>query len=201
MIKVGLTGGYGTGKSTVIRIFEEIGAPVINADDIVRSLLSGNKEIIKKAIDAFGAAVVSKNGDVDRKKLADVVFDDKKALKTITGILYPTVKKEIAAWFERIAAEKKHPCAIAEVSMLIEDGELEMYDRIILVAADAGVQKARCIAKGIPEADFERRLKNQMPLDQKRRYAHYIIENNGNLDETKKQVLHIWNELNKNVNN
>jgi dephospho-CoA kinase len=201
MIKAGLTGGYGTGKSTVTRMFAELGVPTINADEIVRSLLSTNKEIINKITDAFGTRALSKKGDVDRKNLADIVFADEKALATLTGIVHPIVRKEIYEWFRRIAGEKKESVAVAEVSMLIEGGALEMYDKIILVAANAEIQKARCLAKGISEDDFMRRLRNQMPLEKKRSYADYVIENSGSLDNTKKQVVKILNDLNKKVIN
>lgn len=196
MIKIGLTGGYGTGKTTVTRMFKELGAPVIDADDIVHDLLASDKEIISGVVDYFGKEAISPGGGIDRKKIAEIVFSDEKALKTLTEILYPSVKRKITEWFNGIRQEKKYRAAIAEVSLLIEDGDLGMYDRIMLVIADSKVQKERCLSKGISDFDFERRLKNQMPLEEKKKYADYIIDNSGSLEKTKQQILKIWNEIN-----
>ena len=196
MIKIGLTGGYGTGKTTVTRMFEELGAPVIDADDIVHNLLASDEEIISKVAECFGPEAISAKGGIDRKKIAEIVFYNQKALKSLTEILYPSVKKKIAEWFDRIQKDKTHKAAIAEVSMLIEDGDLGMYDIIMLVIADSKVQRNRCLSKGISGFDFERRLKNQMPLEQKKKYADYIIDNSGSLEKTKQQVLQIWKEIN-----
>ena len=195
MIKVGLTGGYGTGKSTVTRMFHELGAPTICADDIVHSLLSDDEQVVGRVADAFGKNILTPDGAVDRKKVADIVFNDDTSLTTLTNILYPVVRRKITAWFDERLNEGIHAAAIADVSMLIEGGASGLYDKIILVLADSDVQRARCLAKGISPEEFARRVRNQMPLEEKVRFADYIIENNGTLEETRKQVLDVWNKL------
>ena len=197
MIKVGLTGGYGTGKSTVTRMFSELGAPTISADDIVHSLLSDDEQVISKVADIFGRDILIPDGAVDRKKAADIVFDDEASLASLTDILYPIVRQKITGWFDERLKEEKHTAAIADVSMLIEGGALELYDRIVLVTTDSEVQRARCLAEGISPDEFTRRVRNQTPLEEKIRFADYVIDNNGILEETRKQVLEVWDKLRK----
>ncbi len=195
MISVGLTGGYGTGKSTVTRMFRDLGAPTMDADDVVRTLLSENREIINEVVGVLGRGVLAANGSVDRRKVADVVFGGEKSLVSLTGVLYPAVRKQISEWFEERRREGIHRAAIAEVSMLIEGGAFELYDKVVLVAAVPEVQRRRCLADGISLDEFTRRVCNQMPLDEKTRFADYIVDNSGVLEETRKQVLEVWDKL------
>ena len=195
MIRLGLTGGYGTGKSTVTRMFSELGAPVLNADDIVHTLLSHDRELIESITEVLGQDIVDSEGAIDRKKVADLVFDDKTSLVSLTNILYPVVRQHISRWFEKCDDEGEYRAAVAEVSMLIEGGALEFYDRIIVVIADPEVQRMRCLANRTSADDFDRRVRHQMPLDEKVCFADYVIDNGGTLEDTRKQVLEVWRKL------
>ena len=195
MIKVGLTGGYGSGKSTVARMFSELGAPTIDADSIVCRMLSEDKGIIDRITGLFGERVLAEDGTIDRRRVADIVFDDNDSLASLTEALYPAVRMAIAEWFGERGSERVHRVAVAEISMLIEGGALEFYDETVVVAVSPEVQRRRCLEKGIASEEFERRTGNQMPLAEKVRLADYAIDNNGTLAETRIQVLRVWSEL------
>jgi dephospho-CoA kinase len=195
MIRVGLTGGYGTGKSTVTRMFGDLGAATMDADDVVHALLSEDRGIIDEVAGVLGRGVLAANGSIDRGKVADVVFDDEKALASLTGVLYPGVRERISEWFKERRKEGRYLAAIAEVSMLIEGGALELYDKVVLVIAAPDVQRQRCLAEGISAGEFARRVRNQMPLEKKTSFADYMIDNSGALEESREQVLDVWNRL------
>jgi dephospho-CoA kinase len=195
MIRVGLTGGYCTGKTTVTRMFMDLGAPTVNADVIVHGLLSTDGDVIEAVSRTLGKGILNDEGAVDRGKVAQIVFNDKRALSSLTGILYPVVRRKITDWFEERLREQRHPAAIAEVSMLIEGGALSLYDEIVLVLASREVQCERCITRGIPLEEFNRRIANQMPVEEKVRFADHVIDNSGGLDRTREQVLEVWRQL------
>ncbi len=194
MIHVGLTGGLCTGKSTVAAMFAELGAPVIDADAVVHELLATDPEVRRRVGEAFGEAVRTNDGAIDRAKLAAVAFAHKDTVARLTSILYPAVRERIARWF---AARKTNgaPAAIAEVSMLYEGGATRIYDVIIVVSADRATQLARFVERGGMADDFSMRLKHQLPLEQKEQKADYIINNNGAREATREQVEHLWAAL------
>ena len=133
MIRVGLTGGCGTGKSTVADMFSRLGVPVIGADAIVHRLLSEDEEVKASVASLFGRDLLRADGSVDRQKLADIVFSDRQSLNRLTDILYPRVRAEIRSFFETTKRQKKYRAALAEVPLLIEGGALDLYDVIIVV--------------------------------------------------------------------
>ncbi len=196
MIHVGLTGGLCTGKSTVAAMFAELGAPVIDADAVVHELLATDPEVRRRVGEAFGEAVRTDDGAIDRARLAAVAFARKETVARLTSILYPAVRERIARWF---AARKANgaPAAIAEVSMLYEGGAAHIYDVIIVVSADRATQLARFVERGGTADDFSARLKHQLSLEDKEQKADYIINNNGTCEATREQVEHLWATLRK----
>ena len=193
MLKVGLTGSIGTGKSTVEEIFKELGAYTIDADKVVHSLLE-NPEIIEKIRQAFGDEVI-KNGKVNKKKLAEIVFSDYKKKKILESILHPQVFKEIQNFFKEI--EKKDPCAvaIADVPLMIETGSYKNYDVVIVVYAPKELQLKRLTEKGMTEEEALSRINAQMDIEEKKKYADIIIENTGTIEELKEKVKNVYKRL------
>ena len=196
MIRVGITGGLATGKSTVLSMFEELGARVIDADGIVHELLEDNAELKRKVCEAVGEVVLTVAGKIDRNRMASVVFADREKLEALVKILHPEVIERIRLRFSEIEKECQVSLAAAEVPLLIEEGTLEIYDVIVLVAAREDLQLKRYLERpGSSRDDFQSRLRNQLPLDEKRKYADHVIENNGSLEETAKQVKVIWDKV------
>lgn len=195
MIRVGLTGGCGTGKSTVADMFSRLGVPVIGADAIVHRLLSEDKQVISAVASLFGGDVLLANGCVDRRKLADVVFADRQNLDRLTDILYPRVREEIRRFFEETERQEKTPVAVAEVPLLIEGGALPLYDVIVVVSATYENQLKRFVKKGGTQADLDRRIRNQLDMAEKKKFADYIINNDGPVEQTWEQIQEILGDL------
>lgn len=193
MLKVGLTGSIGTGKTTVLDIFRELGAYVIDADSIVHQLLE--REDIKRKIAKEFGNVFNAEGKIDRKKVADIVFSDKEKKKKLEEIIHPEVFKQINRFFEEVKKKDPHGVAIAEVPLMIETGSYKNYDIIIVVYASEKVQLERLTKKGLSREDALRRIKAQMPIEEKVKYADIVIENTGSIQKLKKEVKKIYEVL------
>ena len=193
MKKIGLTGSIGTGKSTVAKMFQELGAYVIDADKIVHELLK-RKDVKEKIREAFGDVFDSK-GEVDRKKLASIVFNNPEKKKILENILHPLVFQEINRFFKEV--EKKDPkaVAIAEVPLMIETGSYKNYDKIIVVYAPEELQLKRLLEKGMSKEEAIKRIKSQMPIDEKVKYADIVIENTSTLGDLRKKVEEVYKKL------
>jgi len=196
MIHVGLTGGICTGKSTVAAMFAELGAPVIDADALVHTLLAGDETVAARVVETFGEALRAPDGGIDRAALARIVFPDKTKLATLTGILYPMVRERLARWFCE-QKENGAPAAIAEVAMLFEGGAEHTYDVIVVVSAPQQMRLARFIERGGTAQDYQARLRHQMPIEEQEKKAKYVINNNETREAIREQVGHLWAVLQK----
>ena len=192
MLTIGLTGSFGTGKTTVARMFQKCGAKVLDADKIAHDLMGRHSRSFKKILRSFGPEILT-HGQINRKKLGKAVFRDERLLKRLTAILHPEVILEIK---KNIAhARKNKPVIVIDAPLLIEAGIHRFSDILIVVKADRSQQLLRLKKRGIPRAEALRRIKVQMPLAAKIRMADIVIDNRGNLNQTKKQVEEIWQRL------
>ena len=196
MIKIGLTGGYGSGKSFVAGQFERLGAARIDADEIVHDLIDNDDEVRSRIIHAFGHECVDPFGNVVRKKLARIVFGDRRKIERLNSIIHPPVLKAIRNEFSRYSKQGTFPAVVAEVPLLVETGTLDLYDTIIVVTCDYEKRVERFIRKGgVAKEDFDARERFQMDLSDKIKYADYVVTNDGSEEETSNQVIKIWNQL------
>jgi len=186
MIKVGLTGNIGTGKSTVSRIFEALGVPVYNADKEAKKLLE--KESVKKELFSKFGEDIFNNGDVDRNKLAHQVFKDAEKLNFLNSIIHPMVKKDLEHFF----THNKHlPYVIQEAAILFESGFYQNFDKVIMVTSNESLANQRVVKRdNISVEEIEQRRSNQWSQDKKTKLSDFIIENNEN-DLVIPQVLEI----------
>jgi dephospho-CoA kinase len=191
MLVLGLTGSVGMGKSTVAAMFAEAGVPVFDADRCVHALYRGAAAPLVEA--AFPGTVL--DGVVDRARLGAHVLGNGEALRRLEGIVHPLVKEaEIA--FRREAALSGRRMIVLDHPLLLEQGGRDRVDAVIVVTADPAVQKARVLARpGMTEEKFQRLAGYQMPDSEKRRRAHFIIENSGTLAATRRQVGDILRAL------
>lgn len=189
MLRVGLTGGLASGKSTVAGMFRALGAFHVDADTIAHGLIAPGG----RAHDA----VVARFGTIDRKAIAAVVFSDAKARADLNAILHPRVREEIArAIAEREAAPDPPPVALVDAALLVESGIHRDLDALIVVACAPATQLARAVARGgMTEADARARIAAQAPLDVKRAAADYVIDTDTSMDETARQVRSVWGAL------
>ena len=181
----------GSGKSTVASFFAGMGAKTIDADGIGHELLSPGKACFRSVVRNFGKGIL-KNGKIDRAKLGAIVFKKRKALAQLERIIHPAVRREILAQIRR----NKKSVWVVDVPLLFEAGFDRFMDRTVVVTANRDKQIDRAVKKlNITRAEALQRIQRQMPQAQKIRRADFIIDNNGNISQTKQQVKRIWQKI------
>lgn len=191
---IGLTGGIATGKSTVEKILENLGAKVIDADKVVHKLLSD--ENVKNKIRQYFPDTFDNEGNIDRKKLAGIVFNDYEKKKILENILHPKVGQEIDKWIEINKKENSDKVLFVSVPLMIETGSYKKYDKVVLVYAPRELQIKRLIEnKGYSYEEALVRINAQMDIEEKRKYADYIIENTGSIPELEEKVKQLYEIL------
>ena len=184
MIKVGLTGGMGSGKTTAARQFEKLGIPVYYADNRAKELMIKKDKIKEELIRTFGKEVY-KNKRLDTKYLASKVFNDKKELKKLENIVHPAVRKDFITW----AKKQKSPYVIVENAILHKSGMDKLMDYIIFVTADKNTRIKRVKNRdGLTKKEIENRMNNQENEDFFMNNSDFIIKNNENIDSLEKKV-------------
>ncbi len=192
MKRVALTGNIGCGKSTVGKMFRKLGAYVLDADRIIHSFYRKGHPVHRIVVDTFGESILDEEGNVDRKKLADLVFEDEDKLRRLEEITHGALYRELERKFRELP---KDAIVFVEASLLIEKGTYRNYDRTVVVYAPYEVCRERSLQKGISEEDFERRWRNQMPIEEKIKYADFIIDNSDGIEETERQVREILERI------
>ena len=189
---VGLTGGIGTGKSTVSRMLRDLGAPVIDADEAARAVVEPGTEGLAQVVEAFGKDILTPEGALDRAKLAAIVFDDPAQRRRLEAITWPLVGQWMAERTVEAAADGAG-VIVQDIPLLLENpARRGMFEKVILVYAPPEVALRRLVERGMSEADARARIASQMPIDEKRPFADVVIDNSGGLDETRRQVERAW---------
>lgn len=195
MLVVGLTGGICSGRSTVARMFERRGAVIIDADQIAHALQEPGQAVYQAIVAAFGQEVLQEDGRLDRGKLGRLVFQDREKRQRLEAIMHPVI---IEVCEERIkeAGEAGALICLVDAALLIEAGAHARFHKLIVVAAPEDLQLERLMRRdGLRREEALSRIRAQMPIREKKRYAHYIIENAGPLEETDRQVAEVWERL------
>ena len=193
MLKVGITGGIGSGKTTVCKIFESLGVPVYYADDRAKWLTENDPDIVA-AIKSLFTDDIFKNGRLDRKKVSSIVFSDKNKLQQLNAIVHPAVIKDAEQW-QNEQSGKNVPYTLKEAALLFESGSYKELDKIILVSAPLQLRIERVMQRdSTSEEEVLNRINHQMPENEKEKMADFII-NNVELEETKKSVLQLHKKL------
>jgi dephospho-CoA kinase len=199
MLRVGLTGGLASGKSTVAAFFRELGAFHVDADRISHELLAPSGGAEQEVVARFGPGIVGTDGAIDRGALAAIVFADPRALADLNALVHPRVRAEIA---RRIADHEsgapRAEVALVDAALLVESGMRRELDALIVVACGEEQQIARAVARGgMTEGEARARVAAQAPLAEKIAAADYVIDNDASIEETKRQVRRVWDELRK----
>lgn len=192
MIRVGLTGGIGSGKSTVARLLAERGAVVIDADRIAREIVEPGQPALTEIADRFGAEVIAADGSLDRGALAAIVFADTDALADLNAITHPRIAQRTA---ELIEAAPDDAVVVYDMPLLVENNLAEGWDAVIVVEADREVRVRRLIERGLGESDIEARMSRQASDEERRAVADIVIDNSGDLDALHAQVDTAWSSL------
>ncbi|MEY2836954.1 MAG: hypothetical protein RLZ46_336 [Actinomycetota bacterium] len=188
MLVVGLTGGIGAGKSTVAQFFAELGALVIDADQLARMAIERGSDGFADVMLRFGDEVIV-NGDIDRKKLAEIVFSDPQARKDLEAIIHPRVQ---ALFAEAVADLDIDDILIYEIPLLVETGAAAKFDYIITVESDIELRKARLLKKGLYISQIEKRMASQVTPEAREAIADKVIRNDGDEDSLLRQVENLW---------
>lgn len=193
MLLIGLTGGIGSGKSTALRVFKKLGARVIDADVLARKAVEPGKPAWRDIKQRFGVGVFHKNGRLDRKKLAARVFNNKKALKELNAIVHPRVKAMEAELINGIKKSDKKAVIVADAPMMIEAGFHRSKDVLVVMDSTEENQIKRTVKSGrLNRRQAKARIRAQMPTAQKKKFADYIIENNGTIAECRKNAQAVY---------
>lgn len=176
MLKIGITGGIGSGKTTVCKIFETLGIPIYYADDRAKALMVTWPDVRQQIIEAFGTPSYQADGTLNRMHLAKIAFSNPKKLAQLNAIVHPAVAKDAADW----QAQQNTPYTLKEAALLFESGSYRALDAVITVYAPKSIRVKRVMQRdGIDEASVLSRLNKQMPDFEKLNLADYIISNNG----------------------
>lgn len=195
-IIIGLTGGYGTGKTTVAGMFKRLGAAVLDADRLAHKAYRKGTYPYRKIVKTFGPDVVKRSGGLDRPRLAQAVFSSKRSLKRLCRIVHPVVIRDIKRYINRISAQGQKTAVVIDAPLLIEAGLHDIADYIIVVKTSRPTQLKRLTKKtGSAKRDITRRIISQMPISKKARLADFIIDNEGDRKKTGKAVKRIWREI------
>ena len=195
MQRIALTGGIATGKSHVRAVFDALGVPTIDADLLARDAVAPGSEGFKAVTARFGNVVVDRHGNLDRRKLGDIVFADTAARRDLEAIVHPAVVDAIDQWFAALETSKQ-AFAIADIPLLFETGRDKDYDVIIVTACEPDLQVRRLMARdGISDADARQRIAAQIPVKDKTSRAHHVIRTDGAVAETNRQVHAVYEQL------
>jgi dephospho-CoA kinase len=182
MLKVGITGGIGSGKTTVCQVFEKLGVPVYYADQRAKELMEDDKQLRDEIKKEFGDDVYDAEGKLNRKMLAEIVFNDEEKLVKLNSLVHPAVFRDNQSWNE-VLAKKGYPYTLREAALLIETGSYLTLDKLIVVSAPEQDRIKRVMARdGSTREQVLARIRAQMPEEQKVKYADYIIYNDRIMD-------------------
>ena len=193
MLLVGLTGGIGSGKSTVARMLQDRGAVVLDADGFARAAVVAGSPGLRSVVARFGRDILTAEGELDRPKLASIVFADPKALADLEAIVHPEVRRMIADGIqENLDADR---VVVLVNPLLIEMGTHRDCDVVVVVSVSPDTQIARSMARGMMEEDVRARIAAQLPLEERARTADVLIDNEGSFAELEREVDVLWRQL------
>jgi dephospho-CoA kinase len=191
VLRIGLTGGIGSGKSTVAALLADRGAVVVDADRIAREVVAPGTPGLAAVAEAFGPGVLTADGALDRPALAAVVFADPAARARLDGIVHPLVRARAA---ELVAAAPADAVVVQDVPLLVETGQAGSYDLVLVVEADPGTRVRRLVGRGLAEADARARIASQATDEQRRAVADVVLRNDGDRGALAAQVERFWSE-------
>ncbi len=193
MLKVGLTGGYATGKSFVAATLENLGCHLVYADKLGHAVLEPGGEAYQSALNLFGPEILSPEGTINRKQLGSIVFSSPDLLDKLTGIVHPAVFRLEEKKLAHLAQLYPEGIAVIEAAILIETGRYRSFDRLILTVCNPESQIARAMARdGLTREEVLSRVSKQLPNEEKRRYADYVIDTEGPKSQTLREIRKVF---------
>ena len=196
MLVVGLTGGIASGKSTVSQYLRELGAEIIDADVIAGELVYPQSSAWQEVVNHFGKEIIDENGFLKRKKLGQIIFQSPAEREVLNEILHPKIKQRIAEQIQAFRQQEEVSLIIVDAPLLIESGMTGMVDEVWVVSIPVELQLQRLRERDkLSEAEAQKRLTSQMPLQEKIKYAQRVIDNSGTIINTKKTIDFLWKQV------
>jgi dephospho-CoA kinase len=193
MKRIGLTGGIGSGKSSVASLLLEHGAIVIDADAISRELVEPGQPALEALVAEFGPSILTPAGTLSRGELAKLAFSDPEATKRLNAIMHPLIGEESA---RRIQAAPESAVVVYDMPLLVETNQRDLVDLVVVVDVPEQVQIERAVSlRGLEREDVERRMQAQVSRDERLAIADYVIDNSGSVEELKASVAGLWADL------
>lgn len=200
MVVIGVTGGVGTGKSTVAGMFRRLGAVVLDADALAHQAMEPKRPAWRRIVKAFGKTVLNEDETVDRRRLAAVVFRDERKRRALERIIHPQVLRAIRRELHRLRRSGNARAVVLDVPLLLEAGAQGLVDALVVVTAPPGIQRGRLRATyGWRDEEITARMKAQWDLSAKAALADYVVDNAGGVGATRTQVKRIWSQLARNT--
>jgi len=195
MLRVGLTGGLASGKSFVGQALADLGCHLIQADELGHQVLMPGAEAYAPVVREFGPGVLAPDGTIDRALLAAEVFDRPDRLAKLNSMVHPSVIRREEEMLKEIEARDPAGIAVMEAAILIETGSYRRFDKIVLAVARPEQQVERAMARGLSREKALARIERQMPLEEKRKHADYVIDTSGQKEDTLRQVGEVYRAL------
>jgi dephospho-CoA kinase len=201
ILRVGLTGGFASGKSTVARTLAGLGCVSIDADSVVTRLYRPGEPGYEALVHAYGKEILRPDGEIDRPKLASIAFVNDASAKKLNALIHPLViaQEEQVIRGEARRFPDRDRIVVVEATLLLESGGRKRYDRIVVVDSEPSLQIERAVARGMDRQDAERRMARQMPRDERRRQADYIIENNKDIGSLEAETVRVYEKLRRDL--
>jgi len=191
-VRVGLTGGIGSGKSTVVDMLANKGAAVVDADEIARRVVAPGSSVLGRLAEKFGADILLDDGSLDRALLAQRAFADERGTRRLNEITHPAIREQAERDISR--AEETSEIVVYEMPLLVESGQVSLVDVVVVVDVPESVQVDRAVQRGMDESDVRQRMLRQASREQRLDAADAVIDNSGPYDQTRAQVDALWTE-------
>jgi len=195
ILRVGLTGGIASGKSTILRELARLGCVTVDADAIVARLYRPGEAGHAAIVRTYGESVLGPDGEIDRATLASVAFSSADEARRLNALIHPIVLAEEARMMREAGERAEDGIYVVEATLLLEAGGRQRYDRIVVVSVSPDVQIARALGRGMTREEVERRIANQMAADERVRHADYVIDNNGDEAHALRETLRVYELL------
>ena len=196
MLKVGLTGSIAVGKTFVLGVLSELGCHVIDADVVARQVALPGSPGLKAVIDAFGEEVLKSDGSLNRARLGEIVFADEAKRQQLNSILHPFIIAAQDAQLRELELQDPKDIAVVDAALMIESGGYKRFDKLIVVHCRPEVQLQRLMRRNkLSREEAEQRIAAQMPQEEKKRYADYLIDTSGDFAETRRQTEDVYHAL------
>ena len=196
MLKVGLTGSIAVGKSYVCEVLRALGAVVLDADQTAREVVEPNSIGLRRIVEHFGAEILRENGELDRIKLGAIVFSDERKRQLLNNIVHPLVFEAQDEWISKCEKAAPHGIAVIDAALMIESRSYQRFNKLIVVWCEPAVQLQRLMLRNdLSEAEAVRRINSQMPQEEKKRFADFLIDTSNGFEAARERTIEIFGQL------